>query len=50
MELSDNQWLFDEAFLVDMIEQLSELNIELQGLNQLLGFLLSCVKTCEGGG
>jgi len=46
-ELSDGKWLCDLAFMVDMTKYLSELNIKLQGPNQLLSSLLSHVKSFE---
>nr|KAF6444323.1 hypothetical protein HJG59_008614 [Molossus molossus] len=47
-ELSDSKWLCDLVFMVDITKYLSELNIKLQGPNQLLSFLLSNVKSFEG--
>lgn len=46
-ELSDNKWLCDLAFMVDITKYLSELNIKLQGPNQLLNSLVSHVKSFE---
>ena len=44
-ELKDSKWLCDLAFMVDITEYLTELNIKMQGLyNQLLISLLSNVK------
>ncbi|KAK3874139.1 hypothetical protein Pcinc_020899 [Petrolisthes cinctipes] len=43
-ELSDTKWLCDLAFMVDITKYLSELNVKLQGPNQLLSTLLSNVK------
>ncbi|CAH2307089.1 general transcription factor II-I repeat domain-containing 2B-like isoform X1 [Pelobates cultripes] len=48
MELNDRKWLCDLAFMVDITKYLSELNIEVQGPNQLLSSLLSNVKSFEG--
>ena len=47
MELSDGKFLRDLAFMVDIIKHLSELNIKLQGPNQLISSLLSNVKSFE---
>ncbi|TWW65017.1 hypothetical protein D4764_22G0006640 [Takifugu flavidus] len=47
MELSDGKFLSDLAFMVDITKHLSELNIKLQGPNQLVSSLLSNVKTFE---
>ncbi|TWW54356.1 Protein ZBED8, partial [Takifugu flavidus] len=41
MELSDGKFLSDLAFMVDITKHLSELNIKLQGPNQLVSSLLS---------
>nr|KAF6492378.1 hypothetical protein HJG59_009583 [Molossus molossus] len=46
-ELNDSKWLCDLAFMVDITKSLSELNVKLQGPNQLLSSLLSNVKSCE---
>ena len=46
-ELSDGKWLCDLAFMVDMTKYFSELNMKLQGPNQLLSSLLSHVKSFE---
>uniref|UniRef100_H3APJ3 HAT C-terminal dimerisation domain-containing protein n=1 Tax=Latimeria chalumnae TaxID=7897 RepID=H3APJ3_LATCH len=45
--LNDSKWLCDLAFMVDIIQYLSELNVKLQGPNQLLTSLLSNVKSFE---
>ncbi len=42
VELSDNKWLCDLAFMVDITKYLSELNVKLQGPNQLLSSVLKC--------
>ncbi|XP_073687696.1 general transcription factor II-I repeat domain-containing protein 2A-like [Garra rufa] len=47
VELSDDKWLCDLAFMVDITKHLSELNVKLQGPNQLLSSLLSHVKSFE---
>uniref|UniRef100_A0A8C1LT94 Uncharacterized protein n=1 Tax=Cyprinus carpio TaxID=7962 RepID=A0A8C1LT94_CYPCA len=47
VELSDDKWLCDLAFMVDITKHLSELNVKLQGPNQLLSSLLSNVKSFE---
>ena len=46
-QLSDSMWLCDLAFMVDITQYLSELNVKLQGPNQLLSSLLSNVKSFE---
>nr|KAF6462194.1 hypothetical protein HJG59_011252 [Molossus molossus] len=46
-KLSDSKWLCDLAFTVDITKYLSELNIKLQGPNQLLSSLLSNTKSFE---
>ena len=47
MELTDSKWLCDLAFMADITKYLSELNVRLQGPNQLLSSLFSNVKSCE---
>lgn len=47
VELSDGKWLCDLAFIVDITKYLSEVNVKLQGPNQLLSSLLSNVKSFE---
>jgi hypothetical protein len=42
-ELSDDQWMCDLAFTVDIYLVMSDLNVKLQGPNQLLSDLLSNV-------
>ncbi len=44
---SSVQWLCNLAFTVDIYKYFSELNIELQGPNELLSSLLSDVKSFE---
>ena len=46
-ELKDSKWLCDLALMVHITKYLSELNIKLQGPNQLLSSLLSNVKSFE---
>ena len=43
-ELKVSKWRCDLAFMVDITKYLSELNIGLQGPNQLLSSLLSNLK------
>ena len=47
VELSDNRWLCDLAFMVDISKHFSELNIKLQGPNQLLNSIFAKVKSFE---
>ena len=47
VELSDNRWLCDLAFIVDISKYFSELNMKLQGPNQLLNSMFAKVKTFE---
>lgn len=46
-ELGDDKWLCDSAFTVDVTKHLSELNLQLQGPNQLVSALVSDVKSFE---
>ncbi|XP_035862707.1 general transcription factor II-I repeat domain-containing protein 2B-like [Sander lucioperca] len=46
-ELSDGKWLCDLAFMVDITKHLSELNVKLQGPNQLVSARVSNVKSFE---
>ena len=46
-ELSDSQWLYNLAFMVDISKHLSELKKKLQRLNQLLNVMLAKVKSLE---
>nr|XP_006115076.1 general transcription factor II-I repeat domain-containing protein 2A-like [Pelodiscus sinensis]XP_025036450.1 general transcription factor II-I repeat domain-containing protein 2A-like [Pelodiscus sinensis] len=46
-ELSNPKWLCDLAFMVDITQYFSALNVKLQGPNQLLISLLSHVKSFE---
>ena len=43
IELSDNRWLCDLAFMVDIDKHFSELNIKLQGPIQLLNSMFAKV-------
>ncbi|XP_070409546.1 general transcription factor II-I repeat domain-containing protein 2A-like [Nothobranchius furzeri] len=47
LELSDDKFFSDLAFMVDITKHLSELNIKLQGPNQLISSLLSNVTLFE---
>ena len=40
--LNDENWLNDLAFLLDITQHLSELNLKLQGKNQLVNKLRDC--------
>ena len=44
-ELSDNWWLCDLAYMVDISKHLSELNMKLQGPNQLLNSIFAKMKS-----
>ena len=46
-DLKDSKWLCDLTFMVDITKYITELNITLQGPNQLLSSLLSNVKSFE---
>jgi hypothetical protein len=41
-EFSDDDWISDFAFLVDMTQNLNDLNLQLQGRNQLVNYIRSC--------
>ena len=47
IEQCDNQWLCNLAFMVDISKHFSELNIKLQGSNQLLNSMFAKVKSFE---
>ena len=47
VELSDSRWLCDLAFMVDISKHLSELNMKLQGPNQLLNYMFAKAKSFE---
>ena len=47
VELSDNRWLCDLAFMVDISKHFSQLNIKLQGPNQLLNSMFAKIKSFE---
>ena len=47
VELSDNRWLCDLAFMVDISKHFSKLNIKLHGPNQLLNSMFAKVKSFE---
>ena len=46
-ELTNLQWLCDLAFLVDITEKLNCLNVALQGKDQLVHELYSCIMAFE---
>jgi hypothetical protein len=46
-ELSDEDWISDFAFLVDMTQHLNDLYLQLQGINQLVNFIFTHVKAFE---
>ena len=45
--ISESKWLCDLAFMADIAKDLSELNVKLQGHNQLLSSMFSNVKSFE---
>src|SRR5258705_9129860 len=47
-QLSDKKWVADLAFMMDIAEHLSDLNLKLQGRNQLVNVLFSHIKSFEG--
>src|SRR5258705_6675679 len=47
-QLSDKKWVADLALMVDIAEHLSDLNLKLQGRNQLVNVLFSHIKSFEG--
>ena len=47
-QLSDKKWVADLAFMVDIAEHLSDLNLKLQGRNQLVNVLFSHIKSFKG--
>ena len=46
-QLSDNKWVTDLAFIVDIAELISDLNLKLQGRNQLVNALFSHIKASK---
>ncbi len=44
-QLEDNQWLQDLAFMVDITNHLSWLNLKMQGRNHLVIDLYDCIRT-----
>jgi hypothetical protein len=46
-EYSDEDWISDFAFLVDMTQHLNDLNLQLQGRNQLVNDIFANVKAFE---
>ena len=46
-ELDDENWLTDLAFLVDLTAHLNELNMRLQGENQLINTMFQTITTFE---
>jgi hypothetical protein len=46
-EFSDEDWISDFAFLVDMTQHLNDLNLQLQGRNQLVNDIFAHVKAFE---
>jgi hypothetical protein len=47
LEFSDEDWISDFAFLVDMTQHLNNLNLQLQRRNQLLNDIFAHVKAFE---
>jgi hypothetical protein len=46
-EFSDEDWISDFAFLMDMTQHLNDLNLQLQGINQLVNYIFTHVKVFE---
>ena len=46
-ELDDENWLTDLAFLVDLTAHLNELNMRLQGENQLINTMFQTITAFE---
>jgi hypothetical protein len=46
-EFSDEDWISDFAFLVDMTQHLNGLNLQLHGRNQLVNYIFAHVKAFE---
>jgi hypothetical protein len=46
-EFSDEDWISDFVFLVDMTQHLNDLNLQLQGRNQLVNDIFAHVKAFE---
>ncbi|CAM1299181.1 GTF2IRD2B (predicted) [Pycnogonum litorale] len=47
LEFSDEQWLCDFAFLVDITEKLNQLNVSMQGKDKLVHNLFGDIKSFE---
>ena len=47
LELNDENWLIDLAFLVDLTAHLNELNMHLQGENQLISTLFQTITVFQ---
>jgi hypothetical protein len=47
LEFSNEDWISDFAFLVDTTQHLNDLNLQLQGRNQLVNEILAHVKAFE---
>jgi hypothetical protein len=46
-EFSDEDWISDFAFLVDMTQHLNDLNLQFQGIHQLVNDIFAHVKAFE---
>jgi hypothetical protein len=46
-EFSDEDWISDIAFLVDMTQHLYDFNLQLQGINPLVNDIFAQVKASE---
>ena len=47
LELNEENWLSDLAFLVDLITHLNELNMHLQGENQLINNMFQTITASQ---
>jgi hypothetical protein len=47
LEFSDEDWILDYAFLVDVTQHLDDLNLQLRGRSQLVNDIFACIKAFE---